>query len=297
MPRRGNKICYTPVEIVSQADINVRAQVAVVTKAKLDEISVRGDCICEDKPKVVAPQPLVELVILVDGSDSYNNKTGGSTGTVQQSGFAKTMKLVEKLINGVKATDRAVVTIVQFSGFKQLEKDYQPGSGGKVNGMNMWKVEVSPTIVQGNTNSIVRNFGSIDTIDGNGQLFLALQDLSMDQFLRNLDSAQNLKNLQKRERALVFFTDEEWDGAEGELKDGFGHGMATREGIAKRVHQAYGQVFPCIVRPNRFSPLNEDFVRNSLANGQSRNVHHLFTDDFENTGNSAVNNILSNLRI
>ena len=47
--------------------IDIHAVVSVVTKAKLDEISVKGNCECGEKP-------LVELVIVIDGSDSYNNK-------------------------------------------------------------------------------------------------------------------------------------------------------------------------------------------------------------------------------
>ena len=42
---------------------------SIVTKAKLDEITVAGECQCEEKVK-----PIVEVVVLVDGSDSYNNK-------------------------------------------------------------------------------------------------------------------------------------------------------------------------------------------------------------------------------
>ena len=84
--------------------INVRAQVAVVTKAKLEDLAVQGDCYCGpeiDRPKpipkpapkptpkptpVVKPEPpkpeppkpeeadVHQLVILIDGSDKYNNK-------------------------------------------------------------------------------------------------------------------------------------------------------------------------------------------------------------------------------
>ena len=49
--------------------IQIHARVSVKTTAKLDEIQVRGSCECED-----VPPPIVDVVILVDGSDSYNNK-------------------------------------------------------------------------------------------------------------------------------------------------------------------------------------------------------------------------------
>ena len=53
-------------------DINIHAQVAIVTKAKLDAISVRGDCKCDDAPAPVIP--VTDYVIVIDGSDSFNNK-------------------------------------------------------------------------------------------------------------------------------------------------------------------------------------------------------------------------------
>jgi len=41
------KICVQSPEVVMNGDINLHAQVAVVTKAKLDAISVKGDCKCD----------------------------------------------------------------------------------------------------------------------------------------------------------------------------------------------------------------------------------------------------------
>ena len=52
-------------------DINIHAQVAIVTKAKLDAISVQGNCECGDAPPVIT-----DYVIVIDGSDSFNNKGG-----------------------------------------------------------------------------------------------------------------------------------------------------------------------------------------------------------------------------
>merc|ERR1711924_332036 len=40
------KICVQSPEVVMTGDINLHAQVAVVTKAKLDAVSVKGDCKC-----------------------------------------------------------------------------------------------------------------------------------------------------------------------------------------------------------------------------------------------------------
>ena len=66
------KICVQSPEVVMSGDINIHAQVAIVTKAKLDAISVRGDCKCDDAPAPVIP--VTDYVIVIDGSDSFNNK-------------------------------------------------------------------------------------------------------------------------------------------------------------------------------------------------------------------------------
>ena len=43
------------------------------TTAKLDSINVSGDCKCDGAP--VAPDPIVEMVFVIDGSDSFNRKS------------------------------------------------------------------------------------------------------------------------------------------------------------------------------------------------------------------------------
>lgn len=65
------KICVKAPEIVMSGDVNIHAGMAVSTKAKLESVSVGGDCACGNAP----PPPLVtDYVIVIDGSDSYNNK-------------------------------------------------------------------------------------------------------------------------------------------------------------------------------------------------------------------------------
>ena len=46
-------------------------------------------------------------------------------------------------------------------------------------------------------------------LDGNGQLFLCLQDLCMKDYLEELD--KEVKHEDSKTRALVIITDEEWD--------------------------------------------------------------------------------------
>ena len=55
--------------------INITAKVAIVTKAKLDAISVNGSCSCDDLPPPPQPTlPVVDVMCVVDGSDSFNIK-------------------------------------------------------------------------------------------------------------------------------------------------------------------------------------------------------------------------------
>lgn len=283
------KICVQSPEIAMHGDINLHAQVAVVTTAKLDSLTVGGSCDCADVPTPVpTPKPLLEIVLMVDGSDSYNNKVGDREGVA----FVKTMEKVGDLIRGIE--DSAVVSIVQFSGVKKLEKDYVPGSGGKVKGLDMYTIECQPTLLKNNAPSIISKFRNIETLDGNGQLFLALQDMSMDSFLNKMDSVKRLEGKQDRERVLIFWTDEEWDI--NNLANGFGRGYTDKFEVAKRVHEAYSAVYPCILRRDRLTPMNVDFIRNNLANGQSNNVQDIHTDNFESEASRAVKKILSSLR-
>ena len=65
------KICVKAPEIVMSGDININTAMTVVTKAKLESVTVGGDCVCGDVPP---PSHITDYVILIDGSDSFNNK-------------------------------------------------------------------------------------------------------------------------------------------------------------------------------------------------------------------------------
>jgi len=54
--------------------IEITAKVAIVTKAKLDAISVNGSCSCDDLPPPPPALPVVDVMCVVDGSDSFNIK-------------------------------------------------------------------------------------------------------------------------------------------------------------------------------------------------------------------------------
>jgi len=276
------KICVQSPEVVSQGQIDIHAVVSVVTKAKLDEISVKGNCECGEKP-------LVELVIVIDGSDSYNNKVFGRGG----SSFEKTQQWVCDLVDDIKDADRVSVAVVQFSGNAQLTKAYKPGDLGKtsVRGLNHFQIEV-PSTKLAKASEIKRKVMAAEGLDGNGQLFMCLQDMSMNQFLKDL-SVHSLAKNQDRKRAIIVVTDEEWD-IDG-LKNGFGSGETTRDEVCRHLHEAYDTVFTCILRRDRLEKINEDFIKNKLTKNSA--VNEMYTDDWDRTSVAARKNIVNDLGI
>jgi len=276
------KICVQSPEVVSQGQIDIHAVVSVVTKAKLDEISVKGNCECGEKP-------LVELVIVIDGSDSYNNKVFGKGG----SSFEKTQQWVCDLVDDIKDADRVSVAVVQFSGNAQLTKAYKPGDLGKtsVRGLNHFQIEV-PSTKLAKASEIKRKVMAAEGLDGNGQLFMCLQDMSMNQFLKDL-SVHSLAKNQDRKRAIIVVTDEEWD-IDG-LKNGFGSGETTRDEVCRHLHEAYDTVFTCILRRDRLEKINEDFIKNKLTKNSA--VNEMYTDDWDRTSVAARKNIVNQLGI
>ena len=166
-----------------------------MTKAKLDDIRIAGDCLCEEKPL-----PKYDITVLVDSSDSYDNKVFIDGKVAESKAFIETQKLIEsKLIEKLqkKVGNRASFELIQFGGIKQLTQSYRPGSGGDAGsaGLRHYQVEVAKTSLD----RASRRGRFAESLDGNGQLFLCLQDLN----LRQMSS--------DRQRILIIFTDEEWD--------------------------------------------------------------------------------------
>ena len=166
-----------------------------MTKAKLDDIRIAGDCLCEEKPL-----PKYDITILVDSSDSYDGKVFIDGKLADNKAFIETQKLIEsKLIEKLqkKIGSRASFELIQFGGIKQLTPSYKPGSGGDAGsgGLRHYQVEVAKTSLD----RASRRGRFADSLDGNGQLFLCLQDLN----LRQMSSG--------RHQVLIIFTDEEWD--------------------------------------------------------------------------------------
>merc|ERR1719197_281163 len=97
----------------------------------------------------------------------------------------------------------------------------------------------------------------VEGLDGNGQLFLALQDMNMD--------------------------------------NAFGSGKATAESVASKNAENY-ETYPVIVRPNRNADQNEDFIKKNLCAGRSSNYKKVYTDKFDVEIKKAIGSIISDLK-
>ena len=140
-----------------------------------------------------------------------------------------TAGLIRNLANHEKANN-TTVTLVQFSGFKQLEKTYTPGSDGNAgNGLNHYNIEIAPTGLN-NVQSLCDRAVSYEALDGNGQLYLCLQDVCMSGFQRRISNASSSKN---RRTCLIVVSDEEWDVKHLQTAPEFGSGTATADSVAK----------------------------------------------------------------
>jgi len=268
-------------------EINIHAQVAIVTKAKLDAISVNGTCNCGDAP---APEVVTDYVIVIDGSDSYNNKVTVGGKTTESEAFEQTQVWCAGLIDAISQTNKAsTVSLIQFSGIKQKEKDYKPGTWGEIGGgLSHYRVQIEPTTLS-DVRRLKKQCTDFDALDGNGQLFLCLQDLAMDKFTSLLRKALPGSD---RKTVMIVVSDEEWDCRN--LENAFGSGKATPESVCKAVHSVYSAVHAVVVRPNKFNDQNEDFITKELTKTRS-NYHKVYTENFDTDMNKAGNNILDSL--
>lgn len=319
------KICVQSPEIVSQGEINIRAVVNVTTKAKLDEITVQSACACDGPP--ILPDKIYDLdfVFLVDGSDSFEATKINDirTHTVTQSGekeklsqFAEAMKWCGDFVNSFESrrAGKATSTIVQFSGVKALESQYEPDTDGDViagnDELKHYRVEYGPKLYEGE-DEVLNGLHNIEALDGNSQLYLALQDMSSDKFIGKLNDLLpvGVENHVRR-RILITITDEEWDvrnlkssrsmnqsiSSEADLDESLDETDLPERRISRRVtgptfltaahvpalaHKHYTDMFAIIVRSNKsLESLNEDFIETQLCKGEGANYFKVFTDDF-----------------
>jgi len=278
------RICIKSPEIVMSGDINISSNFNVVTKAKLDSVAVGGDCECHDLPK-----PLLDVVMLVDGSDSFGNKAKDTSGAMIEA-FPSTLEYIQNNFvpqMSQMLSNRNTFTLVQFSGVSQLEGAYVPGSNGDAgSGLKHYNVEVAPQTV-----GRIRDITGATQLDGNGQLYLCVQDLCLPGFTQQLSRAARTVEKQERKRILICITDEEWDIKA--LKNNRGQ-KTSREEVCKLMHQCGYEPFAVVVRPNHFGEQNNDFIENEFCRNKSNNLK-VYTDSFEGDMKTALETILNKI--
>jgi len=218
---KGNELCIDNRPTRTTSLFKIKARLRINTTSQLRDLIITDDGICSDGPPPAPEPPKIEvkplhLVFLVDTSDSFNKLDEGDS----SAGEVIMEKFVGEFIRKGKfsvRTQPTTITCIQFSGMGP-DKNYEPGTNGvAVKGASLlhYKVELGPKNFAGLTDQ-QRDFelsklSDISTIDGNGQLYLALQDISMKAFQDKLDKAAGVAVGKKSTKYLTIVTDDEWD--------------------------------------------------------------------------------------
>jgi len=235
------EICIDESRTESVQYYTVRSKFTVSTLTCLDHLAVREDCECDVKQCVVKPR---HLIFLLDSSDSMGGKW-----------FTKSKEFVSNFLQEArfdKRTAPTVISVYNFSGIKPAAKDYVPGSDGAGPAPEMphYRVEIDAKVWNGTSfkakQELIEKVEKAPQLDGNGQLYLILQDLSSGSFLEKSEKAMGKapagtsKDDWQPERILVIVSDNEWD-LNG-LKDSNGK-PAEKEKIASQVRESYDRIY------------------------------------------------------
>merc|ERR1719259_954888 len=176
----------------------------------------------------------LDIVILVDGSDSFNQLNGDDR--FETAYHSMIRALTDQFLPWIKTQlpSKNTTTLIQFSGISQLEKDYIPGSFGltAVDELVMYQFEIPTTVLSAGSKFYHLNNSS--ALDGNGQLFLCLQDICQENFLEIFKQVKS--TTLPRKRILITITDDEWDCRR--LKDPSGN-PASVSSISEHVKNLY----------------------------------------------------------
>jgi len=175
-----------------------------------------------------------------------------------------------------------------------------------------YNVEMEPQAVTA-SKDLTEQLGQTTALDGNSQLFLALNDMSNEKFINKLNAATNDKPVKnvvwEKRRVLIIITDDEWDinsqrasvkGSTSEsLNDSINEGAAKRQAIIDQVHANYGkgndQMFAVIVTPNAKSTENNSTIIKELCNGEKTHLHRLTEAEFSAGMQKALDDIASKI--
>lgn len=303
---KGNELCIDNRPTRTTSLFKIKARLRINTTSQLRDLIITDDGACEQHaPPLItsAPKPEVKplhLVFLVDTSDSFNKLDEGDS----SAGEIILEKFVMEFLEKGKFSDReqpTTVTVVQFSGMGP-DTNYEPGTGGiAVKGANLrhYKLELGPKnfgkLSEEERTEELQKLKDITTIDGNGQLYLALQDISMSNFLSKLNHEAGVDRDTKSTKYLIIVTDDEWDFTDLKLCDELKNDnqiIVTNDGdkmdaskkklaIVKFTKSKYDEIHTCIVKdkeqppPANPPPANPDkkpFLKRELRRGTTRDI-------------------------
>jgi len=246
-------------------DISIQAQLSVSTKAKLDEVKIGGGCDCGKKVVTVIVK---DYVLVLDSSDSFGDSISGGNAFKKSEAWAFDFSAAL-----AKKSPDSSFAIVNFAGVPGKE-EYKAGSGGLCShsaqtGMVHYRVEVAP----GSPVSIGKEpIASMEPLDGNGQLWLCLQDMAHSDFLSKFGRKDTviegpteiIRTIYETEMVIV--TDDDWDLRGDKLLTTQGK-PATTDSITALLHANYSRISMVIVRETDSN--NNDAKINSLCKGRN----------------------------
>merc|ERR1712156_299603 len=246
-------------------DIAIKAQLSVSTKAKLDEVKIGGSCDCGKK---TVTKIVKDYVLVLDSSDSFGDSISGGNAFKKSENFA--FDFTDAMF---KKSPESSYAIVNFAGVPGKE-EYKAGSGGLCShsaqtGMVHYRVEVEP----GSPPSKGRvPISPMEPLDGNGQLWLCLQDMAQGKFLSQFGRKDTVvegpteivKTVYETEMIIV--TDDDWDLKGDRLLTAQGK-PATTDSITALLHANYSRISMIIVR-EKDSNYNDDKI-NALCKGRN----------------------------
>merc|ERR1712037_67351 len=277
--RMTDEMCLVVPAIESITTLSIGTTHRVWTTATLEDLQYVHDSTCFTDVPPPPPSTFYDIIILIDGSDSFN----------EENGFADAQRLINSVFIPTlknKLDNRASVTIIQFSGIKAGTSSYKPGSGGKDTNSDYMHGIVEQDCVP--LDDAVREEGDFaEGLDGNSQLFLCLQDLNMESYLDEFPK-KIAYNEGPRKRVMLIISD--GDSDIGNLQSTTSEGFATAEEVAGKTTENYS-TYPIIVRPSR-SPAEEDsFFKTTLASAP-RNFFRLSEKHFERDLTNAFKEIV-----
>jgi len=286
------QLCVDNSVLESVQVLTINSQIKVTTLTHLDDLKINDDCECQE----VIPPPRkfrpMHITFLIDGSDGYNEKTRNKIGYTEANAFDLTMKWVYWFINSSNFSahrgQKVFISVIQFAGCSQDIANYKPGQNPGIARPAQddfpttyhW-IEVDTTVKPSQEYFNVNK--KVDQLDGNGCLYLALQDVSLKNgdYLRAMDNkiAQKCDISQGIDRNLIICTDEEWDiknlisaetGMQAEPMD-----------IISMANETYDRIY-AIIATDFKNNLNSDLIqelRKSTAKKTRPNLYNITNKD------------------